>query len=288
MPITITLPPPGTRIGPGAQIQLSSDFVGPFPSGSQWYVRIGSDPDGSPSGSLQIEGASSHSVQLLIDDRFNSFITSDQEVMVPGATVHVIAELHTPTSGIIDSGSTTAVYDPTSLLWQHINQNTPASAGGLTPTQAAQAAADHAAINPPLLASDGTAITGAVGDVIVRPALRFLGIDTGVHMLTGSGTLAVPTLAGVQTGWGLVLDLVDVPEGYGRELGYVDRYWERLAQLLALWPAAHSAEAMVIEDLELHLAHFTWLFANANTQAVAYYVAPATTIEARFVSAFFP
>lgn len=288
MPITITLPPPGTLIGPGAQVHLVSDFIGPLPTGSTWHLKISTDPEGDPYSSQQIEGASSTSIQLLVDDRFNVATQSNQEVIPTGTAVHVIAELRNNADVVIDSGAATANYDATALLWQHINQNTPASPGGLTTAQAAQLAADHAAINPPLLASDGTPITGAVGDVIVRPALRLLGIDTSVHVLEGSGTLAVPTLAGVQTGWGLVLDLVASPAGYGLEEGYVDRYWERLAQLLALWPAAHSAEAMVIEALDLHLAHFTWLFANANTQAVAYYVAPATTINARFVSAFFP
>lgn len=45
MPITIAPAPDLTTIGPGLPIQLQSDFIGPFPSDSQWHLSINLDAD---------------------------------------------------------------------------------------------------------------------------------------------------------------------------------------------------------------------------------------------------
>jgi hypothetical protein len=288
MPITITLPSPGTLIGPGAQVQLVSDFIGPLPTGSTFHLKISTNAEGDPYSSGQIEVTSGTSIALLVDDRFNVATQLNQQVIPTGTAVHVLAELRNNADAVLDSGATTATYDATALLWQHINQNTSVASGGMTTTQAQQLADDHAAINPPLLAHDGTAITGGVGDVIVRPSLKFIGIDASTTLLTGSGTLAVPLFLGTITAWGAVLDVVDVPVEASYKAGYVRSFHPRVAQLLALKPAAHSAEAMVIEELRLHLEHFTWLFEYAYTHDLAYWIEPGWSVQLRWVTAFFP
>lgn len=288
MPITITLPTPGTKIGPGFVFDLASDFIGPLPSGTFWSVTASSDSEGANAVWTETfpTDAPFGTYQVANPGISNSWSYTAE--VADGDTVHVITQLITPTSGVVDSGATTKTWKPTEQLWAEVRNVIPASGGGLTTDQATQLADDHAAINPPLIAHDGTAITGGVGDVIVRPALKFIGIDTTVYTLTGSGTLDVPNIAGVQTAWGLILDVTADPPGVGFKPGYVDSYMPRVGQFLLLWPARNTEEAMVIEELRLHLAHFTWLWSFANAAAIAYYIEPMFTVQARFASAFFP
>lgn len=288
MPITITVPGPPSYIGPGAVVSLQSDFIGPLPTGSFWRVNILQTPDTSDIIWQQNITAGSTFTNLTVGYTGTKPFTSTQW-MVPEATnVYVQVQLNPPTGTALDSGSATVQWSSTRDAWYLEKLKIEAVPQGLTSPQAALLAADHAAINPPLVATDGTPITGAVGDVIVRPSLKFLGIDTSTHVLTGSGTLPVPSLLGVQTGWGLVLDVITVPPGASFKSGYVRSFHPRVAQFLALWPAAHSAEAMVLQELRLHLEHYTWLWEYAFTSAVAYWIEPGWSVQARFVSAFFP
>lgn len=288
MPITITLPEPGGVIGPGVKVFLESDFIGPLPAGSAWLLHTSTDPEFA---------------HVNYEERFPAFGTSTletlalpyQQVIFPGddsyeagTTVHVEAQLIQAPFTVIDSGTITAPWQPTQDLWQVLRTIHSEAGLGLTTEQAEQLGDDHAAINPPLLAQDGTPITGAVGDLIVAPSLKFLGIDTTTHVLSGSGILEVPNFAGVQTAWGLVLDVAEAAPGASVKFGYVDSYVRRVAQFLLLWPARNTAEAMVIEEFRLHLAHYTWLWHVPFSISVAYWIEPMFTVNARFVSAFFP
>lgn len=138
MPITITLPPPGTRIGPGYVIQLSSDFIGPLPLGTQFEVRISTHPEGFPNVIWQFIPTQQPTVAIFVADRFTTSSQNGAESVPAGSSVHVIAELKTNDQTVIDSGRVDATYDPTTMMWQHINENTGTGSGGLTGEQAAQ------------------------------------------------------------------------------------------------------------------------------------------------------
>lgn len=138
MPITITLPPPGTSVGPGYVIQLSSDFVGPLPLGTQFEVRISTHPEGTPNVIWQFIPTQQPTVAIFVADRFTTSAQNGAESVPAGSSVHVIAELKTNDQTVIDSGRVDATYDPTTMMWQHINQNTGTGSGGLTAEQAAQ------------------------------------------------------------------------------------------------------------------------------------------------------
>jgi hypothetical protein len=53
-------------------------------------------------------------------------------VAQPGATVHVIAELLDGNQVVQDSGAQTVTWDPTTMLWQHANDNVVAGTGSFT------------------------------------------------------------------------------------------------------------------------------------------------------------
>lgn len=291
MPISV-VSQPITAVGPGFGFQIHSDLVGPVTVGSTWRIEVHPHGDEDNAGCVMIAplwSSDQHNRRVWVEgdpDGGQQTFYGRNIALYTGLHVDLLYQLLAPDGvTVTDSGATTDV------VWDTDVSNIrllPTPETGLTTEQAQQLADDHAAINPPLLAQDGTPITGAVGDVIVAPSLKFLGIDTTTHVLTGQGTLEVPNIAGVQTAWGLVLDVADAPPGATVKFGYVDSYVPRVAQFLLLWPARNTEEAMVIEELRLHLAHFTWLWKVPFSISVAYSIDPMFTVNARFVSAFFP
>lgn len=139
MPISITLPPPGTFVGPGYVIQLSSDFIGPLPLGTQFEVRISTHPEGQPNVIWQFIPTQQPTIAIFVADRFTTSSQNGAETVPAGSSVHVIAELKTDAQVVLDSGRVDATYDPSTMLWQHINENTAAQGGGgLTTTEKQQ------------------------------------------------------------------------------------------------------------------------------------------------------
>jgi hypothetical protein len=292
MPITV-VSPPISAVGPGFGFFIHTDFIGPFLTDTTWRIEIHHHGDESNAAvviTAPLWAIDNHERRIWVGqdpDGGQATFYARQVALATNDSIDLLYQLLAPDgTTVIDSGATTDVKWDTDVSNSQLLPTT--GGGGLTTDQAQQLLDTDTALNPPLLATDGTPITGAVGDVIVRPALKFLGIDTTTHDLVDTGVLDVPTFAGVQVAWGLVLDVAEAPIGYGRELGYVDRFTPRAGQFLALWPAAHTAEAMVIEEYNLHLEHATWLWKFGFTAAVAYSIPPATLVHARFVSAFFP
>lgn len=291
MPITTVSLPNGV-FGPGVGLIVRTDIFGPIGSDWSWRVEIhehGDEDNAAVVITAPIWTTDQHERRIWIDQdpdggqqtfygRYVSLATND--------TIDILMQL-LGSDGVTveDSGAVTSVkWDTDSSSSRLLPQAT----GGLTTEQAQQLADDHASINPPLIAQDGTPITGAVGDTIVRPALKFLGIDTTAYTLTGQGTLDTPNILGVQTGWGIVLDVLEYPPGTSFIDGYVRSFHPRAAQFLLLWPAKNTAEAMVLDELRLHLEHRTWAWDYANVIAVAYHITPGWTVQLRFMTAFFP
>ncbi len=132
MPITITLPGPGTSIGPGYRLELQSSLIGPIPINSHFQVTIGTDAEGANPIIRQLIPTTTHDAATIIGRREEVADESTQTVAQPGATVHVIAELLDGGQVVQDSGSQTVTWDPTTMLWQHANDNVVSGTGSFT------------------------------------------------------------------------------------------------------------------------------------------------------------
>jgi hypothetical protein len=133
VPITITPAPPTNFVGYGIFVSLTSDFVGPLPSGSFFRLTLSSDPEGDVPILIQTIPTLNPGLETQIgSEQSGQSYTSGQNAVAVGATVHVLAELHSPTA-TIDSGVTTATWQPTTNLGQHI---TLASQAQSTPNDA--------------------------------------------------------------------------------------------------------------------------------------------------------
>lgn len=291
MPITV-VSLPQTNIGVGTQINLHTDFVGPFETGTNWRFEVHPHGDEVNLGVLctaPLWPTDNHEIFLQIDGdplllgQHTYF--EGQVSLNTGDLVDLIYTLRTATGTVIDSGATDSVkWDTDTSSSKLLVPPTT----GLTTEQAQQLADVHNLVAPPFTDSSGVALPIDIGDLVRRPALKFLGIDTTVYTLTGQGTLDVPYLLGFPIAYGLVMDVTSAPSGWGRKPGYVDSFNFRIAQFLALMLSANGAGSMVVGEYRLHLEHFTWIWPDTWVTAIAYYIDPPCEVQVRFLSGFAP
>lgn len=285
--------PDNLVIGPGITIHVNSFIVGPL--GSDWVWHLYIRPHG-------VETANPIECTALVDpiDQHHRSIQigapmsggfgtsySTQEGFNTGASVDAVVELTNAAGTVVEeSGATDSLTWDTNVSSRALLDTT--AGGGLTVEEAAQIDETHATVAPAFTTPDGTALPFASGELVVRPLQSLLGIDTTEHTLIGSGTLAIPSFAGLNTAWGLILDVIDPPPNSQIKPGYVNSFAYRVGQFLLLVPAANTAEAMVVEEYRLHLEHFTWTWQRNGVTAVAYYIAPGAAVLARWLQAFNP
>lgn len=183
MPITITPTAPGNIFTPGGVVYISSDFIGPQPSGSFWTWTLG---DSAHEGSSILGGrmdwtSNDWSLRLFVPQSSLSSQQNTGAAMPSNATAKLVVELRDPNGTVIDQGSQTAPWDPTTGLPGQLLDKGGGTSGGLTPEQAAQLAETHQATFPESLTDNlttqllpGDPNTGYVGVNLTRPVFGII------------------------------------------------------------------------------------------------------------------
>lgn len=283
---------PINAIGPGFQFSVRTSISGPLPTDWFWEVRIfahGDETNGPVVAWQQLDALDQHEVQIQLGANSTTFFGTHYSRQLAFATGDLV-----DANFILWNASQTVAEDSgsiTSVKWDTDNSSSlliPTTGGGLTTDEAQQLADVHNLVAPPFTTATGVALPIDISDLVKRPALKLLGIDTTVHTLTGQGTLSIPSLLGFPTAWGLVMDVTSAPEGWGRKPGYVDSFMKRIAQFLLLMPAANGAGSMVVAEYRLHLEHYTWIWPDTWSTDVAYFIDPPCEVQVRFLQAFTP
>lgn len=149
MPITITPNNPGGLLGPGVQLKLQSDFIGPLPSGSFWVV------DFSITGGTELPfwhvlattNANPIATRVMtpLSDQTSSFEAG--QVPIEGGQVAVHATLSDGTN-IVDSTTTPFPWSTTQGLGEQMLITNQTGGQGLTAEQSLQLSETHAAVFP--------------------------------------------------------------------------------------------------------------------------------------------
>lgn len=285
--------PDNLVIGPGITLHVTSFIVGPLGSDWMWhlYIRPHGVETANPIVMLApVNPSDQHHQSLQIGPQSTAVpgtSYSTNEGFQTGATVDAVVELTNAAGTVVEeSGATNSLTWDTNVSSRALIESS--TSGGLTTEQAQQLADVHNLVAPPFTTTGGVALPIDIGDLIKRPALKLLGIDTTVHTLTGQGTLAIPSLLGFPTAFGLVMNVTSAPSGWGRKPGYVDSFNFRIAQFLLLMEAANGAGSMVVSEKRLHLEHETWIFPDTWADHVAYYIDPPCEVQVQFLTAFTP
>lgn len=150
MPITITLPAPGGVLAPWSRVSFSSDFIGPLPSGTTWYGQLYATPEptfGSVAYDFRLPASQkTGGFTIGIPAAGEGFGIFTNALLKEGTDAHLTMELQQPTNVVIDSGTVTAIWQPTTQI---LNQpRTTTGGGGLTAEQALQLSETHASTFP--------------------------------------------------------------------------------------------------------------------------------------------
>lgn len=141
MPITITVPTPGSPIGPGVQLDVSTDFIGPIPAGSRWIFTLRpatSNPSEIPIGEEFFVSQSPRLAPKFWVDGGTKVRHSEQASVTDGTSVKLDVEFVDNNQVPIDiSGQVVGPFSSTAgELWKP--QYFPQPGQGLTPVEAQQ------------------------------------------------------------------------------------------------------------------------------------------------------
>ena len=140
LPITIT-PPVGPGgvffVGPGIDISVASDFVGPMPVGSAWRIVFSLQPLGDEQ-TYDLTQPFSFKTQTI--SLWRDFTDSIQgKYTAPNQTqIFVTATLEQPGNIVVDRGEIPATWTTDAGLGQQVREKAQGTGGGLTPAQAQQ------------------------------------------------------------------------------------------------------------------------------------------------------
>lgn len=287
MPITITPPPPANVFTPGASVHWRTDFIGPIETGSTVVIDFWADSTGELpfwENTVNAQSGSGFVIILQHDEANHPSLVANMPAA--GADMKATATLFDPRGNVLDSGQTTAPWNPTDGLGVQNFVESQSPASGLTPIEQQQLADAATQTVATGIATDGTRVSFPVGDLVVTPPLHLFHIEPNQFLLTGQGTRAVPLTLPFISGIGIQLDAVVIPPGFGRTIGYVDSYQQRLGQFLALQPEEGTFESMFVESFDMHLQHVTWVFRFRLTPQIAYFITPGVEVLGRWITFF--
>lgn len=119
MPITITPLPPLNKFGPGLLTTFQSSLIGPLAVGTKWNIILSTGPEGTFAETIfqfQRDAFQVPFVQWIprTSDLIHEAV--GPQYVGPGTTVYMVAQLLSPTNVVLDSGTLSEQFDPTSGL----------------------------------------------------------------------------------------------------------------------------------------------------------------------------
>lgn len=276
MPISIT-PGPGSTLGPGFQIQVSSTITPAPPAGSQWWVyQMSADETQNWVYSVcQWLGPQPTRITIGYSD-------VDQRVFIPELEgwelqpgTRLLVELRSPTSVVLESLSQAVEWDQTTgipaLLNTQIQQQ--GQAGGLTPAQ-----------NTILLNINAWLIWELVGELLpdlveligsrinTKPVLRLIDPDRA-----DIGEITAPTTGPFVKWVGIVWQLIEAPAGIGIDLGNPETREIDYMQLSRCRETS-AGEHLVEETFYERRWQAQWYWGMQTPSKITYYVLPGLLV----------
>jgi hypothetical protein len=172
MPITITPLGPTGAVGWGVSVNLTTDFIGPLPLGTNWLLTTAIDAE-------QTQQVSSNRLVDNINPTVMRIGAQAQEPILGtfsarnGQTIHVQALLEDGAHNVLDSGTTTATWDTTSSEAQFTAQLVQQGVtGGFTTDDRTTIQQTLEGLTVPLTAV-GQALTTTVGQLLAPFRIDF-------------------------------------------------------------------------------------------------------------------
>jgi hypothetical protein len=189
------------------------------------------------------------------------------------------------TGDVDDTGTLTAVWAPTDAIGFQIKDQ--AVTGGLTEEEHAAilaAAVNTQAVVPAIGAPDDSVVTGIANLLPLLASPQLLHVHA-CRNITGQGSLSRGASEFRSDSLGFEIHFVDIPPGFGRRLGSVDEYFNRVVQFRTIRLAADSTPYQdEVLDLVYDGQRHSWGVLVPET--LEWYVAPGCVVEICFLVLF--
>lgn len=116
---------------------ITSDFIGPLPTGTNWFIKFTADSEGANIVASITIPATTTTRRIEMDIKNTPFTFGNYSIPI-GQDVHVISQLVEPGFTVVDSGAATMPWVQSSDDYRAIILSIPAAGTGLTTAQAAQ------------------------------------------------------------------------------------------------------------------------------------------------------
>lgn len=283
MAITISDPVTGAPFGPGFQIAVSTDLIGPQPSGTRWDFVLTAPANEPPPMTWSLPWTSNFLITKMLEgDETHRGLAPVNADWVEGQSAQLQVQLIQPGPTVVDDETVTVVMDRTTganvELAEYLVEHLPASGQGLT-------TAEHNAVlqtNVGVIAMAGINPLELVGDLAAAigssAPLAFGSLGDLMGPLTGDGVLAAPPT--LHIAMGLYWVATTIPAGLGHRHGNSEEYPARLVQ----WRTTHVVGGieMCTEIVDAITHRELWRFHTATPHAIEYSVLPQVEIFARY------
>jgi len=280
--LTITLPLPDTKWGPGFDVRAISDFIGPLEPDSFWRITLTAPPNEDILG-VMIHPTVTH---VLLTPwvagslEFPSYVGARDE-WTTGQPAQLQVELVEPIGGVIEDEAVQIVLDREAgqvmetLLW--IQQRLQVPNQALTTEQGEQLTRIESSVTTTIGPGVIDLVTGLSG-LIVHPALSLGHLVFPGYDLTGDGT--IPDLnSATSQAFGLHWTAT-IPAGFGHLHGQSEEYTMRLWQVRTVHTT--GGQEVVTEVQDFHTEGDLWMWQTALPTRIEYSVTPGVVIHAQW------
>lgn len=283
MPVTYPQLPASSPFGWGTQLAVSSDFVGPLPSGTEFQLSISLDSEATQRiGFLRFPtSAPQATLPVLLSSSEPTALPS--RAQVEGQTVFITTELRDVTSGaVLDSGTQQQTWTGTnaSVVTQQLAGQ---GGGGLTQEE-------HGWLEQVLqfvqntLTFGGTIATQlGAGGLIDHPDLNLLSLCDEELVLSGTGSINRPRPGVGVEAYGLSLSVSVSPPGAGLLDGVVREFSVRVIQLVTVHKSASQPFVYPVEIFDSRAENETWIWKAPFPDSISYHVTPGFIVLARWL-----
>lgn len=288
MPVTITVGPPGTQVGPGVLTTLQTDFLGTIPPDTFWDLQASDEPEfgvGHQVFAMQLHGTFITAVNVFLQTRFAGW-TNAQGSVTPqlGQTIYLKATAQSPTAGEIDTSSPTSFTWTNDAIGRQIQVETEQTGGtGLTLEEHGWLDQVQQFVQNTLTFGGTIATQLGAGGLIDHPDLNLLSLCDQELTLVGTGSITRPRPGVGVEAYGLRLNVAQSPPGAGLLDGVIREFSVRVIQLVTVHKSASQPDVYPVEIFDSRAEAESWLWRAPFPDSISYHVTPGFVVLARWL-----
>lgn len=284
MPITLLPPVDNLYVGPGSTVTVSTNFIGPFPTGTFWEMEIRRTGDEfilSAGRNDNFTNTSTLYPNVFIQPtgvQVPQWYPQPPAAAQPAQSATLVIRLRETPSTVLEQTSSPIQWrpEPAGVAWVQ-SLGAAQAGGGFTTTDRSVLNAVLPAVRtllPNAFAGGPQLLMQAID--LVRGPPRSMLRPFGSQLISGRGSLSAQP-PGALHSFGGTWQVAVIPAGYGKDDGQVTEWNRRIGQLVVIREgASEDLYIDVLEDTHRGNDFILWQFPNPSQ--INYDIAPGVTL----------